>query len=95
MVISYHASFRIIQLKYGCEGYTAPLEINLGSGQWKLPRYLYPENHTLTVLLYRYNTFMPVYLHLLSYFDHVNRKGNHTVSRLGHGSSPIFEEFLS
>ena len=23
--------------------------------------------HTLTVLLYRYNTFMPVYLHLLSF----------------------------
>ena len=38
---------------------------------------------------------MPVYLHLLSYFDHVNRKSDHTVSRLGHGSSPIFEEFLS
>ena len=24
-----------------------------------------PHNHTLTVLLYRYNTLMPVYLHFL------------------------------
>ena len=32
-------------------------------------------NHTLTVLLYRYNTFMPLYLQLLCFFyDHVNRK---------------------
>ena len=48
-------------------------------------------NHTLTVLLYRYNTFMPVYLHL--FYDHVNRKSDPPVSRLRHGSSPIFEEF--
>ena len=54
-----------------------------------------PHNHTLTVLLYRYNTFMPVYLHLLSFFDHVSRKSDHTVSRLCNRSSPIFEEFLS
>ena len=26
-----------------------------------------PHNHTLTVLLYRYNTFMPVYVHLLNF----------------------------
>ena len=52
-------------------------------------------NHTFTVLLYRYNTFMPVYLHLLSYFHHVNRRSDLTVSRLCHGSLPIFEEFLS
>ena len=51
--------------------------------------------HTLTVLLYRYNTFMPVYLHLLSFFDHANHKSDHTMSRLCHRSSPIFEEFLS
>ena len=38
---------------------------------------------------------MPVYLHLLSFFDHVSRKSDHTVSRLCHRSSPIFEEFLS
>ena len=52
-------------------------------------------NHTLTVLLYRYNTFMPVYLHLLSFFDHMNRTSDHTMSILCHGSSPIFEDFLS
>ena len=34
----------------------------MGKGQWKLP-----VSRTLTVLLYRYNTFMPVYLHLLSF----------------------------
>ena len=49
----------------------------------------------ITVLLYRYNTFMPVYLHLLIFYDHVNRKSDHTMSRLCHGTSPIFEEFLS
>ena len=38
---------------------------------------------------------MPLYLHLLSFFDHVNRKSNHTMSKLCHGSSPNFEEFLS
>ena len=54
-----------------------------------IPKY----NHTLTVLLYRYNTHMPVYLHL--FFDHVSRKSDHTVSRLCHRLSPIFEEFLS
>ena len=50
-------------------------------------------NHTLTVLLYRYNTFMPVYLQLLSFYDHVNRKSDPTVSRLCHGSSPILKNF--
>ena len=54
-----------------------------------------PHNHTLTVLLYRYNTFMPVYLHLLSFFDQVSRKSDNTVSRLCHRLSPIFEELLS
>ena len=39
-------------------------EINLGKGQWKLP--VSRNNHIITVLFYRYNTFMPVYLHLLS-----------------------------
>ena len=34
-------------------------------GQWKLP--VSSNSHTLTVLLYRYNTFRPVYLHLLSF----------------------------
>ena len=48
-----------------------------------------PHNQTLNILLYRYDTIMPVYLH------HVNRKSDHTVSRLGHGSSHIFEEILS
>ena len=38
---------------------------------------------------------MPVYLHLLSFVEHVSRKSDHTVSRLCHRSSPIFEEFLS
>ena len=55
-----------IQLKYCYEGYSAPLEINMGKGQWKQP--VSRNNHTLTVLLYRYNTFMPAYLHLLSFF---------------------------
>ena len=36
-----------------------------------------------------------IHLHLLSFFYHVNRKSDHTVSRLCHGPSPIFEEFLS
>ena len=31
-----------------------------------------PHNHTLTVLLYRYNVFIPVYLHLLSFFHQVS-----------------------
>ena len=48
-----------------------------------------PKKHTLTVLFYRYNTFMPVYLHLLSFFYHVNRKSDQAVSRLCHGSSPL------
>ena len=52
-------------------------------------------NHTLTVLLYRYNTFMPVDLHLMIFYDHMNRKSDSSVSRSCHGSSPIFEEFLS
>ena len=93
-----------IYMKYGYEGYRKfPLpraqvyfqrEINMGKGEWLLP--VSRNNHTLTVLLYRYNTFMPVYLHLLSFFyDRVNRKSNPTVSGLCHGSSPIFEEFLS
>ena len=43
-------------------------------------------NHTSTVLLYRYNTFMAVYLHLLG------RKSDNTVLRLCHRSSPIFAE---
>ena len=29
------------------------------------------------------------------FYDHVNRKSDPTVSRLRHGSSPIFEECLS
>ena len=69
----------IIQLKYGYEGYrqflitlrpglfpeAQPLEINMGKGEWLLP--VSQNNHTLTVLLYRYNTFMSVHLHLLSF----------------------------
>ena len=35
---------------------------------------------------------MSVYSHLLSFYDHVNRK---SVSRLCHGSSPIIGEFFS
>ena len=31
----------------------------------------------------------------VEFFDHVSRKSDHTVSRLCHRSSPIFEEFLS
>ena len=39
---------------------------------------------------------MPVYFNtLVEFFDHVNRKSDPNVSRLCHGSSPIFEEFLS
>ena len=33
-----------------------------------------PKYHTLSVLLYRYNAFMPVYLHLLIFHDHVYAK---------------------
>ena len=69
-----------------------PREISMGKGEWILP--VSRNDHTLTVLLYRYNTFMPVYLHLLIFYDHVNRKSDHTMSRLCHGTSPIFEEFL-
>ena len=35
-----------------------------GKGEWILP--VSRNNHTLTVLLYRYNTFMSVHLLLLS-----------------------------
>ena len=42
-----------------------PREINMAKGQWKLP--VSRNNYSLTVLLNRYNTFMPVYLHLLSF----------------------------
>ena len=60
----------------------------MGKGQWKLS--VSRNNHTLTVLLYRYNTFMFVYLH---FYDHENRKCDPAVSGLCHGLSPIFEEF--
>ena len=36
-----------------------------GQGWWLLP--VSRNNHTITVLLYLYNTFMSVYLHLLSF----------------------------
>ena len=45
-----------------------PLPISCGygsKGQWKVP--VSRNNHTLTVILYRYNTFIPVYIHLLSF----------------------------
>ena len=29
------------------------------------------------------------------FYDHVNRKSDHTMSRLCHGTSHIYEEFLS
>ena len=36
-------------------------------GQGAMETACSPKYHTLTVLLYRYNIFMPVYLHLLSF----------------------------
>ena len=36
-------------------------------GQGAMETACIPHNHTLTVLLYRYSIFMPVYLHLLSF----------------------------
>ena len=53
-----------------CSGSNPLTPTLIGKGQWKLP--VSRNNHTLTVLLYRYNTFMPVYLHLLSFYEHVN-----------------------
>ena len=41
-------------------------------GQGALQTACVRNNHTLTVLLCRYNAFMPVHLHLLSFYDHVN-----------------------
>ena len=73
------APSHIIQLKYvmrdiGSSHCPEPRFISRGAGQgnkhgrglWLLS--VSRNNHTLTILLYRYNTFMPVYLHLLSFF---------------------------
>ena len=60
-----------IQLKYGYEGYRQfPVPQAYvyfqGKGEWLLT--VSRINSTFTVLLYRYDTFMSVYLHLLSFF---------------------------
>ena len=41
-------------------------------GQGGMDTACIPKKRTLTVLLYRYNTFMSVHLHVLSFYDHVN-----------------------
>ena len=64
----------------------------MGKGEWSLP--VSRNNHTLTVLLYRYNTFMSVHLHLFNFYDHVNLLCDPAVSGLCHGSSSFFEEFF-
>ena len=95
-----------IQLKYGYEGYrqfplTRAKVIPRGGAEGnKLGRGVM---NTACIPNYPYFTCLIVpiqYIYarlftLVEFFDHVNRKSDHTVLRLCHGSSAIFEEFLS
>ena len=64
MVMRYIGSFHYPRL--GLFPEAQPGEINMGKGEWIL--LVCRNNHTQTDLLYRYNTFMSVHLHLLSFF---------------------------
>ena len=53
-----------------------------------------PKNQTyFNCFLYRYNTFMSIYFHLLSFNEHVNLLCDPASSGLCYGLSPTYEEF--